>query len=330
MIVVAVAGGTSLGLGRSIVTALKEHSDHTPIVLSRSSSSPPKWLSDLGVELRTVDYASVDSLKTALSGVHTVISVVLPRDGTWASSQINLLNAAVDAGASRFAPSEFAVGPIATTKIPMLAPKTEVWKACEDTVKRLKDEGRRFEWTRFMNGMFMNYLGYGCEKEEEALAGKEDDGETIWFQKDGNLRAEIPVESKADVQSGKIATPMVTITEIGDIGRFVAAACSLPGGKWEVDMGMSGSTMRIGDVVKVIEDVRGRKMEIKYMDREELESTRREKETANDFMSVFWTDLALMNARDSEGEGFVKARLNELCPDVKPITVEGFMRKYWG
>lgn len=72
MVLVAVAGGTSPGLGRSIVRALHRHPDHHPVVLSRLSSTTPEWLLELGVETRKVDYDSQDSLTKALEGVHTV------------------------------------------------------------------------------------------------------------------------------------------------------------------------------------------------------------------------------------------------------------------
>jgi uncharacterized protein YbjT (DUF2867 family) len=72
MVLVAVAGGTSPGLGRSIVTALHIHPDHAPLVLSRSASPTPAWLAELGVPTRKVDYADPDSLRSALEGVHTV------------------------------------------------------------------------------------------------------------------------------------------------------------------------------------------------------------------------------------------------------------------
>jgi uncharacterized protein YbjT (DUF2867 family) len=70
--VVAVPGGSSPGLGRSIVKALLESGEHTPIVLSRSSSQTPDWLAELRVEVRKVDYTDVESLVKGLGGVHTV------------------------------------------------------------------------------------------------------------------------------------------------------------------------------------------------------------------------------------------------------------------
>lgn len=78
MVVVAIPGGSSPGLGRSIVTALLEGGNHTPIVLSRLSSQTPEWLLEMKVEVRKVDYTDAESLVKSLNGVHTVRSSLLP------------------------------------------------------------------------------------------------------------------------------------------------------------------------------------------------------------------------------------------------------------
>lgn len=68
---VAIAGGTSQ-LGRAIVIALLNGGAYLPIVLSREASRTPQWLLDLGIEIRRVDYLSVDSCEVATRGVDTV------------------------------------------------------------------------------------------------------------------------------------------------------------------------------------------------------------------------------------------------------------------
>lgn len=73
MITVAVAGGTSPALGRSILEALKQYPNEIkPVVLSRNTSHTPQWLDHLAIEVRRVDYESDDSLREALRDVHTV------------------------------------------------------------------------------------------------------------------------------------------------------------------------------------------------------------------------------------------------------------------
>jgi uncharacterized protein YbjT (DUF2867 family) len=68
---VAIAGGTSQ-LGRAIVEAILDGKQFTPVVLSRESSKTPDWLKSLPVEIRRVDYLSLESCATALTDVHTV------------------------------------------------------------------------------------------------------------------------------------------------------------------------------------------------------------------------------------------------------------------
>lgn len=110
-------------------------------------------------------------------GVMKVICTLLAKDGTWLDSQLNLLNAGLTASISRFAPAEFGCGPEASKRVGLLKAQTLIWDACRQA--KLTHPG--FEWAGFHLGLFMNYLGNGCVREEEALAGKSDDGEWIFF-----------------------------------------------------------------------------------------------------------------------------------------------------
>ena len=79
MITVAVAGGSSPGLGRSILEALKQYPDKLkPIVVGRIGSNTPQWLEELNIDVRRVDYNSEDSAVEALQDVHTVCYELLP------------------------------------------------------------------------------------------------------------------------------------------------------------------------------------------------------------------------------------------------------------
>ena len=53
MVVVAIAGGTSPGIGRAILESLKQYTGHTTVVLTRTTSKVPPWLVDLGVPAAT-------------------------------------------------------------------------------------------------------------------------------------------------------------------------------------------------------------------------------------------------------------------------------------
>lgn len=141
MVTIAIAGGTSPTLGRSIVSAIAK-TPNTAVILTRQSSNAPQ--SKYGAEVRQVDYTDNDSLVAALKGVHTVISVLKIPGPEWSTYQINLLNAAKAAGVKRFAPSEFENGPLADGKVDILGLKPIVWKECEAS---------GLECARFSGGM---------------------------------------------------------------------------------------------------------------------------------------------------------------------------------
>lgn len=138
----------------------------------------------------------------------------------------------------------------------MLRSKLDVWKMCE--------ESGGLECARFTPGWFMNYLGQGCaeSKKEEAIAGLDDD-----FMID-----------YVDIAKGRMTVPLtedgrpakMSMTELGDIGRFVAAALNLEKGKWEAGMGMVGSTVDLQEVARKVEQVTGRKFEIESITKEVL------------------------------------------------------------
>ncbi|KAH8722659.1 hypothetical protein GQ44DRAFT_348038 [Phaeosphaeriaceae sp. PMI808] len=316
MITIAVAGGTSPGLGCSIVTAIRQHpNDLNVVVLSRESSSTPLWLQEARIEVRKVNYSSEDSLYRALQGVHTVICVLLASDGTWASAQTNLLNASLRAGVTRFAPAEFGLGTAAGSRVDMFQPSISVMSSLRDARAKNPD----FEYAGFHVGLFMNYLGYGAPDAEAATHRMRDTWVFVWDV--ARMKASIPL-----TRDGKI--PSMSLTEISDIGRFVAAACLLPKGSWKEDFGVVGETMRLDDVVKLIEKVRGRKMTITYRTYEQIKEEERLEEVV--YPNKFWLQIELLVGRDKVGESVIQPVVNELCPNIQPLSVEGYLRKFWG
>lgn len=148
MVKVAVAGGTSPTLGRSIVSAIAQTSNEA-IILTRKSPNAPT--TKYGAKVRQVDYTDHKSLVAALRDVHTVISVLKIPGPEWATYQINLLHAAKEAGVKRFAPSEFENGPLADWRVDILALKPGVWKECEQS---------GLECARFSGGMSVELMNY--------------------------------------------------------------------------------------------------------------------------------------------------------------------------
>src|SRR5450432_1279222 len=118
-----------------------------------------------------------------------IICTFLATDSTCLSIQLSLLKAALTAGVKRFAPPEFGCGPLAFLSITMLKSQVEVWDACKEAQKAHPG----IECAGFEVGLFMNYLGKGCSNEKEALAGKHDDAEFIFYMHD--MRALIPLKT---------------------------------------------------------------------------------------------------------------------------------------
>jgi hypothetical protein len=165
----------------------------------------------------------------------------------------------------------------------------------------------------------MNYLGYGAPDEGDALHGFNDNWKDVWWHVK-EMKAEIPLTKEGVV-------PRTTLTEIRDVWRFVAASCLLPVGAWKEDFSMAGETVRMDEVVRIAEKVRGGKMDVVYRPFEEVVNN---KEREEDFYRKFWYELEEMMARDCVGEGIVEPVLNQLYPDVKPMSMEEYIRKHWG
>lgn len=346
----AIAGGTSPSLGRAITIALLSSprtSSWNVVILSRSARVP-LWLQAVDPDgertgIRVVDYHDQESLTSALKDVHTVISVTLANDGTQAQIQINLLNAAINAGCKRFAPSQWSFGPVAYQKIGILKMGFEgVWEEC----MKHKD---KIECARFNNGAFMNYLGHGIypvdskldeqtklqklkegkgymDNEDQACQGlsreggldNDDSGAYPINFKNGT--AEFPVKDDG-------SWPRMCMTSLKDVGSFVVASLNLP--KWEENMTMVGDTIRMDELLSIAEDVTGKKFQVKLVKREELEARMAKLSFPDDFVDWMWTDIKLAYCRDEEGEVVLDPVVNRLCPEVKPVTMRGYIERFW-
>lgn len=134
----------------------------------------------------------------------------------------------------------------------------------------------------------MNYLGLGS-MHPEALAGLTDDEKFIWDVE--NMKAALPLNPE-----GK--SPRTILTDLRDVAKFVSAACDLPDGQWEQDMGMAGDKKHVDDVVTIIEKVRGAKMGVTYRPIEQISKEAKEEK---DIMRKFWLQLEEACARDVDG-----------------------------
>ncbi|KAL2870564.1 uncharacterized protein BJX67DRAFT_377919 [Aspergillus lucknowensis] len=331
---IAVAGGSGT-IGSSIIRALcAKHKLYKPIVLSRATpTNPPGTLKtttalvttesgdvEVPLETRYVDYTSADSLHSALVGVEAVISALLIPGPEIVPYQLNLLDASIRAGVRRFAPSEFALPQAVHGDVDVDGGKIVVWDACRAAVADGKIDAAAFPC-----GMFMNYLGIGApeDRREEALAGFREGPMIFHLDEQPQAGAGEWVEIPLTADGGY---PDLTMTDIRDVGRFVVAALGLEepwGGR---EMGMVGETRNLGEIVRIIEGVLGRAVEVRAVERETLQR-RLDGVAAGDILAQIDIQYTMVCG---QGGSVVQPVLNGLCPDVKPTTIQGFMEKYWG
>ncbi|KAL2816044.1 hypothetical protein BDW59DRAFT_177450 [Aspergillus cavernicola] len=330
-ITIAIAGGTGT-IGSAIISALLPHPQYKITILSRATPSHPVGTTststtttpefsgiEINITTQYVDYTSPKSLQNALKDINILISTLLIPSPEFAPIQLNLLHAAEKAGVTRFVPSEFALSQQAHHEVEIDKAKILVWEEVMRSVQNGKIDAGFFPC-----GMFMNYLAVGAsfkdtKQEEEALAGFKEGGMIFYLDdEDSGPWVEIPLTETGGY-------PDVTMTDIRDVGRFVVAALEIEEPWAGRELGMAGDTRNLGEVVEIIQGVLGVEVEVRTVRQEELQG-RLEGLGEGDVLGRMEVQYMMVCGR---GGSVVRGVLNELCPDVKPISIRGFMERYW-
>jgi len=295
MVVVAVAGG-GRGIGLDIVQAILDTKKHEVIVLSRSNQP---HLASQGVDSRIVDYGSIEQLTESLRGVHTVISCISPHGSDSTAAELALLEASKKAGAARFVPSEWNSG--CNDIIDLYSGKITVWNAVQSS---------GLQYTRFMNGLWMNVWGPGCVRDDEEALGA--------------YKGRPPFA--IDLKAGTALIPgdgsqQVVVTKTQDVGRFVAAALDLA--KWEPESRIVGDKLSLNEVAQLAKTICGKDLQITHMPAENLEKLL---QGNPDEGERFYYQLLLAIAL---GRMDFEPTLNNLCPGVKPVSTSEYLRRHW-
>ena len=307
MVTVALVGA-STGFGLTMLQTFLQHNNNKHKIVLISRSEKPEFTAK-GVDVRAVDYSNHEQLVHAFRGVHTVLSVIGGGPGPIRDAQMAIIPACKEAGVKRFAPSEYAGN--SNKGIDLYAGKKEVWEAT-------KKSG--MEYTSFSCGIFMSILATGTPKpmtdvgkregrtsgEDEALAGLRPWNYVL------NLKA-----GTADLPGD--GTGMSCFTDMRDIALFVFRALDLE--TWPEQLGMRGDVKSFKQVVEICEKVQGRKWLTRNNSLEELAAK------CDDPGKAFYNQTRLQFAK---GLGMVGDELNKAFPDVKPITCEEFVEKWWG
>ncbi|KAK2767496.1 hypothetical protein FQN54_003653 [Arachnomyces sp. PD_36] len=229
MVHVVVVGGAG-NVGREIVEELVAQAKHEVTVFSRKELPE---LSKAGIQTRKVNYLDKTELAAELKEVHTVLSFVSSDPDNIA--QRNLIDACIEAGVKRFAPSEWGI--ISNSGFAGYAFKDQV----HEYLKQVNAEKTVLEYSLFQTGFFMNYLGFPHKTAKHLFI-------TCVF-------ADFDKGHALQVEDGDY---WVVHTTIQDVAKVVARAVDYPG-KWPEVGGMIGSRIKMKDLIKLAEKIRGTK-----------------------------------------------------------------------
>ncbi|TLD20485.1 hypothetical protein PspLS_08683 [Pyricularia sp. CBS 133598] len=238
MVKIAIAGGSS-GVGQEIVASLAATKKHEILLLTRKYPDGTEPAQD-GVTWFHADYKDTSQLASLLQGVHTVLSFVISSTsmtgGTPKSDeQKNLIDAAIQAGVKRFAPSEW----LGWNLDPV--PWYQYKKAMREYLKEVNKDKKVLEYCLFQPGIFTNYLAHPTQTSKHV--------QTMELNFDFTNRRAIVAE---DSDSARI-----TLTTIHDLAAVVTLAVEHQG-EWPVVGGICGEEMTLGELLALGERIHGK------------------------------------------------------------------------
>ncbi|RGP63747.1 hypothetical protein FSPOR_8353 [Fusarium sporotrichioides] len=327
MVKVAIAGGTGV-VGKTLADVLADQSKHEDIILTRQVFFvaiyliKPRITDHFTQELDVVklplphfavDYSDVASLTTFLEehNVHTVISAFGINAKSLATSQMNLIKAA-DASKTtkRFIPSSFAMT-YPRDGLKILPPLQSYFDSLDSLSKT------RLEWAVVHNGTFLDYYFPSTLKS---------------YYNHGTVVVDIPNTAAGIPGTGD---ELITFTYTFDVARFVVAALDRPA--WPRELRIVGDTLTYNELIKLAENARGVKFDVKYDDLEKLRSfqitelpghgkdyRKFPKEVLLPFLSISQRWMA-----EGLGEVPLEGSLNKKFPDIKTLTAKELMDQYW-
>lgn len=173
------------------------------------------------------------------------------------------------------------------------------------------------EWAPVFNGIFLEYFAPPALKSYHP--------HTVLVLDMEHNAAGIPGDGNVPV----------TFTYTFDVARFVVAALDLD--KWPRELRIVGDELTLNELLALAEEAKGAKFDVTYDPVEKLETSqitelpghqaayaKFPKDRLQWFLAIFEMWMAKGQARvPREGS------LNEMFPEIKPLTAKEMMRKYW-
>lgn len=332
---VVVAGGSSPTLGRAIVTACLSAGQQVTI-LSRLPEDLTTAAAESahGATIKYVAYENVASLKSAITGVNAVISVLKIIDEELnVMTHLNLLRATLATpSAARFVPSDWSMYRLAAEQVDLLSHKTVLLHACQQLAATV--ERPALEVAQFKNGGFLNYFAQrapSAARHPELLGGLEDDLMLEYIDVAAGTLP-IPVNNR-----GEPAT--VSMTHIDDIGRYVAAAIALPTGAWPRSgiINIAGNTFSYKEIRDILEHTCGLTIKHAVVTPADCDGrkTQADAKLAQDgfdlqvFKAGMVAQMQKVICQGVEGGSWQRNDLAETCAEVKPVDLEKYLVEVW-
>ncbi|KAJ8121955.1 hypothetical protein ONZ43_g1725 [Nemania bipapillata] len=310
MVKVVVAGGSGQ-VAREVVDALVESKKHDIMIFTRGAA-PPIAIAP-GVKWKTVDYHDKEALTEALRGVHTVLSFVQLLSDPDQKAQKNLIDAAISAGVTRFAPSDRGLDNMAW------------WQGKQkvrEYLKELNEKETVIEYTLFQPGLFLDYFAFPYKTSKHL-----DPLQTVFdFQ---NRRA-LVVDGREDA--------VMTLTTVADAAAVIARAVDY-GGKWPTTGGICGNRVSVSQILKIGNRVRGGPFSVEKVRTEDLEAGE---------LKTSWSLEAVHQAvPDDQAQALLKMvcigtilssskgawdssnEMNQLFPEYEFTSAEEFLSRVW-
>ncbi|XP_044715662.1 nmrA-like family domain-containing protein [Hirsutella rhossiliensis] len=246
MVKIAIAGGSG-DVGQEILDTLLATKKHEILLLSRKNASVEEMAP--AVTWVQTNYKDPQKLAEILQGVHTVLSFIVVHSDTGNMAQKHLIDAAVQAGVKRFAPSEWASSSF--EHMSWYAGKTEIRKY----LKRLNKDKKALEYSLFQPGLFMNYFTNPYKTAKHVTP--------IETPIDFNNRRALVVEGGDNDR--------ITLTTVRDLANVVARAIDYDG-EWPVVGGIKGAELTVGQLISLGERIRGGQFAVERLKADDLAS----------------------------------------------------------
>ncbi|KAI1403903.1 NAD(P)-binding protein [Hypoxylon fuscum] len=318
MVKVAIVSASSQ-LAREVIDKLVETKKHEIIALIRKD--PTQYPSLPGVKWTQTTYQDKSELVRLFKGVEVVLCFFPVHLDPGNATQKRIIDAAVEAGVKRFAPSEWAAGEKledSLDAIPWYTGKVEV----RHYLKDLNKDKKVIEYTKFHVGSFLDYLGHPLKSPKHV--------KTLPLQFDFEKQQALLLEGSHD--------DVVVWTTVEDIAGVVARAIEYEG-EWPAVGGISGSRVTVREMLQLGEAI-GRPFTVEWLKKEDIEAEKQNPETfakfelhtasPEEFQKFLKFALQGILIGISRGAYDVTDEWNKILPDYKFTQVEEFVKEVWG